>query len=168
MYIEDFVNYFDFGCHWVEGGRLKLDDYCNANLDIIENTEFEDAWQVADALDCVYRSYIDDYFKIPPDGSYEDFLKEKGDTLDKFDREILECIVDPSKIVFWYTSIGFLEAHYAYKTNYEMTLKEFEEFKDLNHYTEWDYPLEEYEHINENKLKVAVVDFADCVRFCER
>lgn len=164
MYIEDFVNYFDFGCHWVEEGRLKLDDYCKANLDIIEITEFEDAWQVADALDCVYRSYID----APLDGSYEDFLKKKGNTLDKYDREVLECIVDPSKIDFWHTSTHFLETHYAYTTDKEMTLEEFEEFKDLNHYTEWDYPLEEYEHINENKLKVVVVEFADCVRFCER
>jgi hypothetical protein len=48
--------------------------------------------------------------------------------------------------------------------------KEFEEWKEDNDYEEWDYPLEEYEHIAENEIKCVPVRFNGMsydYRFCE-
>lgn len=67
----------------------------------------------------------------------------------------------------------FMEEYYGYRPTEMITLEEFEEFKDENGYEEWDYPLDEYEHIAENKVKCEAVRFSEAFpggydyRFCE-
>lgn len=68
----------------------------------------------------------------------------------------------------------FIEIYYEdYDADYElMSLEEFQEFKKNNGIEEWDYPLEEYEHLAENGIKAVPVRFADYYggydyRFCE-
>ena len=66
----------------------------------------------------------------------------------------------------------FIEKYYNDRPIEMMTLKEFEEYKEKNGYEEWDYPLEEYEHIAENEIKCKPVRFSGQYigyeyRFCE-
>lgn len=66
----------------------------------------------------------------------------------------------------------FIEIYYV-KSEEDMTLAQFEAWKKYNHYDEWDYPLEEYEHIaSMPDVKVVPVRFKDYThgydyRFCE-
>ena len=64
----------------------------------------------------------------------------------------------------------FLRKYYGYDSFSMMTVAEFEEWKEDNDYEEWDYPLEEYEHIAENEIKCVPVRFKGMpydYRFCE-
>lgn len=64
----------------------------------------------------------------------------------------------------------FLKKYYGYDSFSMMTVAEFEEWKEDNDYEEWDYPLEEYEHIAENEIKCVPVRFNGMsydYRFCE-
>lgn len=64
----------------------------------------------------------------------------------------------------------FMEDYYGYRPAKMITLEEFEEWKKDNDYEEWDYPLEEYEHIAENEIKCVPVRFNGMsydYRFCE-
>ena len=66
----------------------------------------------------------------------------------------------------------FLEEYYDISGKEMMTLNEFETLKEENGIEEWDYPLEEYEHLADNGIKAVPVRFTELYggydyRFCE-
>ena len=64
----------------------------------------------------------------------------------------------------------FVMKYYGIKCDF-ITLDEFEQLKKDNDIPEWDYPLEEYDHITDIKREdgsnFIPVEFKDDVRFCE-
>ncbi len=45
----------------------------------------------------------------------------------------------------------FMRIYYGVTLTVPFTLKDFTEWKDKNYFDEWDYPLEEYDHITQMK-----------------
>ena len=67
----------------------------------------------------------------------------------------------------------FMEAYYGFKPEKMLTVEEFSIWKEENNIAEWDYPLDEYEHIAEHNIKCMPVRFSISnsndynYRFCE-
>ena len=66
----------------------------------------------------------------------------------------------------------FLQTYYDINEQKMLTLEAFEDLKKENGIEEWDYPLEEYEHLVENGIKAVPVRFWNVYgdydyRFCE-
>lgn len=62
----------------------------------------------------------------------------------------------------------FIKEYYGMEVGHDLTLDEFESWKEENEIEEWDYPLDEEDHINELDLECEKVMFADGEwRWCE-